>query len=119
MSEDRPPASLLISAQIRIAGREGIPMVVRRRGDEVHGVIILKIDRLDGTAHVLAQARHGDEIAWMPVSRTDPMPDAEAEKYLLKQAEIDPDTWIVEIEDRQGRPWFPGKVVNNFFGKKS
>src|ERR1700733_6210600 len=102
ISGDRPSASLLISAQIRIAARQGVPIMVRRRGDETQGAIILKINRLDGTAHVLTQIRIDDEAMWSPVSRTDPMPDADAERYLTKQAEIDPDTWILEIEDRQG-----------------
>ena len=105
------PASFLISAQIRIAAREGVPIVVRRRGDETQGAIILKINRLDNTAHVLAQVRIDDKSMWSPVSRTDPMPEADAERYLEKQAKIDPDTWIIEIEDKQGRHWFPGNIV--------
>jgi hypothetical protein len=108
---DRPPASLLIAAQIRIAAREGVPIMVRRRGDESQGAILLKINRLDGTAHVLAQIRIDEKLMWNPVSRTDPMPEKDAESYLSKQAEIDPDTWILEIEDKQGRHWFPGKVI--------
>jgi len=39
------------------------------------------------------------------------MAENEAEGYLARQAEIDPDCWILEIEDRQGRHWFPGRVV--------
>jgi hypothetical protein len=111
MSEYKPPASLLISAQIRIAAREGVPIVVRKKGEETHGSILLKVNRLDKTAHVLMQVRMGDEVAWNPVSKTDPMPEADAEKYLTKQQQFDPDIWIVEIEDRQGRHWFPGRIV--------
>ncbi len=111
MANDTPHPAFLVSAQMRIAGREGVPMIVRRRGDENSGTIILKIDRLDGTAHVLAQARMGDEVVWNPVSRTDPMPEKEAERLFMRQADIDPDLWLVEIEDKQGRPWFPGRVI--------
>lgn len=111
MDNDRPPTGFLIAAQIRIAAREGIPVIVRRRGDEAHGAIILKIDRLDGTSHVLAQVRMGDEVVWNPVSRQDPLPEAEAERALAKQAQIDPDSWLIEIEDKEGRHWFPGPVV--------
>jgi hypothetical protein len=108
---DRPPTGFLIAAQIRIAGREGVPITVRRRGDDASGAIILKINRLDGTAQVLVQARMGDEIVWSPAGRAGPVPEAEADRILDRQAAIDPDTWILEIEDRQGRPWFPGKVI--------
>jgi hypothetical protein len=30
---------------------------------------------------------------------------------MARQADIDPDAWLIEIEDKQGRIWFPGKVV--------
>lgn len=111
MNDDRLPTDFMISAQIRIAAKEGVPIVVRRRGDNGIGTIVLKINLLDGNARVLAQVRFNDEIVWNPVSRTDPMSDADAENYMNRQAEIDPDSWLIEIEDKQGRHWFPGRVV--------
>ena len=105
------PTEMMISAQRRIAAREGVPITVVRRGYNASGTILLKINRLDGTARVLSQVRYDDELAWSPVSRTDPMDEKAAEAYLAKQADVDPDLWIIEIEDKQGRHWFPGKVV--------
>ena len=111
MDDDPLPTEFMINAHIRIAAREGIPIVVRRRGDNAIGTILLKINRLDGTADILTQARYEDERVWNPVSRNGPLPDAEAERYLDRQAEIDPDSWLLEIEDRQGRHWFPGRIM--------
>ncbi len=111
MIEDPLPAGLSIAAHIRTAAREGIPIVVIRRGDETRGAIFLKINMLDGTARVLAQVRMGDELIWNPITREDPLPESEADRCLERQAEIDPDSWLIEIEDRQGRHWFPGRVV--------
>jgi hypothetical protein len=112
MSEDALLSTdLMVSAHIRIAAREGVPITVVRRGDNNSGTIILKINRLDGTAEVLTQVRYEDERVWTPVSRGGPVPEAEADRYLDKQAEIDPDSWLIEIEDKQGRQWFPGRVV--------
>ncbi len=102
---------LMISAQRRIAANEGVPVTVVRRGYGPAGAILLKINRLDGTARVLSQVRYEEELVWSPVGRSDPMPDGEAEAYLAKQGAIDPDLWIVEIEDRKGRHWFPGRVI--------
>ena len=110
MSTDILPLDLLVSAQIRIAGREGVPVIIRKRGDD-SGSLILKINLLNGTARVLTQIRNNDELVWCPVSRTDPMPEAEAETYLEKQIAIDPDLWLVEVEDKQGRHWFPGRLL--------
>jgi hypothetical protein len=102
---------LLISAQRRIAAREGVPVIVVRRGYGAAGTIALKINRLDGTARVLTQVRYDDELVWSPVGKTDPMDEKDADACLARQANIDPDLWIIEIEDKQGRVWFPGKVI--------
>lgn len=102
---------LMVNAYIRIAAKEGVPITVIRHGYGTSGTIILKINRLDGTARVLTQIRTGDELAWSPAGRCDPMPEKDADAYLESQARIDPDSWLLEIEDRQGRAWFPGKVM--------
>lgn len=105
------PTELTVNAYTRIAAREGVPITVLRRGSDASGTIILKINRLDGSARVLTQIRYGDELVWSPVGRSDPMPEKDADKYLEGQARIDPDCWFLEIEDKQGRAWFPGKIM--------
>jgi hypothetical protein len=110
-AEARLSTDLYVSAHIRTAARDGVPMTVVRRGDASSGSLILKINLLDGTARVLIEARYDDARVWTPATSVDPMPDADAEAYLARQAEIDPDAWIIEIEDKKGRVWFPGKVV--------
>ena len=106
------PTDMLISAQRRVAAREGVPITVVRRGYSSVGTILLKVNRLDGTARVLSQIRYDGELVWSPVGRSDPMDDRDAEAYLAKQGAIDPDLWIIEVEDKQGRHWFPGKIVS-------
>jgi len=110
---EKLPTDLTVMAQMRTAALEGIPIIIRRRGDKTSGVIVLKINRLDGTSRVLTQVCYDDEFVWSPVSSNDPMPEAEAENYLSRQIDIDPDSWILEIEDKEGRHWFPGRVVNS------
>jgi hypothetical protein len=107
--DGRLPIVLVISAQIRTAAQQGVPMVIVRRGDNHSGAILLKINRLDGTAHLLTQARQNNVLVWSPLSRQDPLPEPEAEQLFQKQAAFDPDLWLIEIEDRAGRHWFPGE----------
>lgn len=107
--DGRLPVDLVISAHIRLAAQEGVPIVILRRGDPQSGTILLKINRLDGNAHLLMQARRGDELVWSPQAAIDPMPERDADSIMASQAEFDPDLWLIEIEDRQGRHWFPGK----------
>jgi len=111
MSEERLATDLYVSAHIRIAAREGVPITVVRRGDPSSGSLILKINLLNRTARVLIEARYDENRVWTPATQTDPMPEIDADAYMARQAEVDPDAWLIEIEDRQGRVWFPGKVV--------
>ncbi len=108
---DKLPTDLLVSAQIRSAALQGIPILVRHHGDNVRGVILLKIDKLDGTSLVLTQIRIDDELVWSPASGANPMPNEDAERYIESQLNMDPDMWVIEIEDRRGRHWFPGRIV--------
>jgi hypothetical protein len=113
MNDERPPLALFVSAVTRSAARDGVPVTVTHRGDPNSGTMILKINLLNGTARVLTEIRCDDERVWAPATNEDPMPEAAAEAYLARQAGIDPDVWLIEIEDKKGRLWFPGKVMDD------
>ena len=102
---------LYVSAHQRMAAVANVPMLVIRRGDASSGAIILKINLLNGQARVLIEARYDDKRVWTPATSTDPMPERDADEYMRLQENIDPDAWLIEIEDKQGRVWFPGKIV--------
>lgn len=106
MSREGLPIDLFIGARARVATRQGIPITVVRRGDSSSGTIILRINLLNGSSRVLVETRTENAAVWMPATRTDPMPDKDADAYLSKQSSTDPDVWIVEIEDKKGRNWF-------------
>lgn len=87
-------------------------MIVVHKGDANSGTIYLKINRLDGTAEVLSQVRTENGIAWMSTTGSKGQPEKEADAYLAQQSDFDPDLWIIEIEDKQGRHWFPEKIID-------
>lgn len=107
----RLKSEFYVKALIRRAEVEGGAAFVVRRGAEEAGAIFLKVNRLDGTCTVLNQIRHGEgELAWAkPLG--DCADDAQARAYFDKQMKFDPDLWIVEIEDRQGRAFVPEPIV--------
>ena len=103
---------LFVSATIRSAAMQAVPITVLRRGDPSSGTLILKINLLNGTARVLIEARFNDARVWTPATPTDPMHEKDADAYLARQHDVDPDAWLIEIEDKKGRIWFPGKTVS-------
>jgi hypothetical protein len=107
----RLKAGIFVRAVIRRAEVAGAAAFVVRKGSEEAGAIILKIARLDGTCLVLSQARRGEgELVWVkPIG--DAVDDETASRYFEKQMRFDPDLWIVEIEDRQGRTFVDEPVV--------
>lgn len=107
----RLKAGIFVRALIRRAEVAGAQAYVVRKGAEEAGAVVLKISRLDGTCMVLSQARRGEgELVWVkPIG--DAADEEAARKYFDKQTRFDPDLWIVEIEDRDGRTFVDEPVV--------
>ncbi len=97
---------------MRLGTTQNIPVTVARRGDEDAGVILLKLNRGDLGFEVLAQIRSaGGELAWQRATGPAPVPETDADAYIARAVNRDPDLWVVEIEDRDARPLFPGAIV--------
>jgi hypothetical protein len=101
-------ADIWISAYLRRCATEGTAAVLRRRGAAEAGAIFVKIDRLDGTAAVFGPApqselKDGQDRMFAKLHHEDWVDSAEAERRLATEIRFDPDLWIVEAEDRQGR----------------
>ena len=92
-----------VAALIRRAELGGAFAVVARKGDARAGSVLVKIlNRGDGTTRLYAEATRGDgERVWMRPALSEQEPDLD--RYIERAARIDPDIWVVEIEDREGR----------------
>lgn len=113
MDEARLRPGIWVKAQLRLCDRAGIALTVLRRGDEHGGSVILKIVGADGAADVLAQTT-GPEggLAWMRPLGAGPVPEADADSYLARQGDFDPDVWVLEIVDPAGAYTFDGPVID-------
>jgi hypothetical protein len=112
MTVPRLKAGIFVRALIRRVEVAGAQAYVARKGAEEGGAIFLKISRLDGTSLVLDQARRGaeGELVWVkPLG--DSVDEEKARTWFDKQIKFDPDLWIVEIEDRQGRTFVDEPIV--------
>ena len=92
-----------VFALIRRAELAGAFAAVVRRGDARAGSVLVKVlNRREDQAHLYAEATRGDgERVWMePVLATD---EPSLDAYVERAARRDPDLWVVEIDDTQGR----------------
>lgn len=106
----RVTSALWVGAYLRRCSAETIPAAVVNRGAEEAGAVFVKVNRLDGTAMVLGPAPQAAfdedrpaERLWLRCTGPEPVAEAQADAYLARQRQFDPDLWIVEIEERTGR----------------
>ena len=103
---------LWVSAQVRLCDRAFIPATVVRRGDPDAGTVLLKVNRFEAGVTVFTQASTLDgEPAWSRGTGPKPVAEPEADAYIARHVDRDPDVWVVEIEDRKGTYVIDGKIV--------
>jgi len=92
-----------VGALIRRVELGGAFAVVARKGDPRAGAVLVKVlNRGDGTARLLAEATRGDgDRVWMEPAAS--REEGDLDRYIERAVRIDPDVWVVEIEDREGR----------------
>lgn len=105
----RLTSDFFVSAYLRQCGIEGAFAALRRRGGAEAGAIFIVIDRLDGTGTLYGPAPQSSydekpqERAFARLHNPETIERPDIETRLEKEIRFDPDCWIVEVEDRQGR----------------
>ena len=100
--EPRLTAEFWVAAYLTRLRLADIPAFVTARGDATAGAVIVKVNRLDGTARAFRAAsssRAGARV-WAMLAEG---AEAEVDAALARQRGYDPDLWLVEVEDRAGR----------------
>jgi hypothetical protein len=107
----RLKAGIFVRALIRRVQVAGASAFVVRSGAEEAGSIILRVAKLDGTVLVLNQARNAKgELVWAQ-ALGGWTGETRAAEWSDKQVKFDPDLWIIEIEDREGRAFVDEQIV--------
>ncbi|MBV9517503.1 MAG: DUF1491 family protein [Hyphomicrobiales bacterium] len=102
-------SDMWVSAYLRRCAVEGVTAVLRRRGAAEAGAIFVKVDRLDDTATLYGPAPPTEELPqgvdrlFTRLHGPLTVSPSEIETRLAKERGFDPDIWIVEVEDRDGR----------------
>ncbi len=108
----RLSTELWVQAHLRACNAQGVFAAVLRKGDLWGGAVIVKLNLLDGTFKVLSQTRDMEgRVAWLAAQQGALLTEPDATAYIDRQVKRDPDLWVIEVEDKQGRNPFEGKVV--------
>jgi hypothetical protein len=97
-------SDLWVAAFVRRHNDLGRMCVVARRGDPIAGQIFIEIDHLNGTVSLLTPApmvlRTDDGADWVFEKRIERGEPAKVAERIAREAEFDPDLWVVSLEMR-------------------
>lgn len=104
----RLKSGIWVSAYLRRCAVENVPAIIVRRGHAEAGAIFIAVDRLDGTLNLYEPAPAGlavtdSERRWIACFDGQPALEEKVNTYLVRQADFDPDLWVIAVEDKQGR----------------
>ncbi|WP_416898359.1 MAG: DUF1491 family protein [Minwuia sp.] len=100
----RLKAEIWVSAYMRTVRLQGGFAYLARRGSEEAGSVLLKVERPGRMTMVLSPGYGMDgERMWMRATGPEPVSETAADDYIRRRVSTDPDLWVVEVEDQQGR----------------
>ena len=78
-----------------------IPAFITSKGDATAGAILVKLNTLNGQACVFHRSYDADfNRAWVVLFEGD---ERDVDQAISNQRGFDPDLWVIEVEDRDGR----------------
>lgn len=99
--EPRLAAEIWVQAHMRRLSVADIPAFVVARGDPVAGAILVKVNRLDGTARLFQRMSDMEgRMRWVEILSDE---ERAVDEAIERQRARDRDLWVIEIEDREGR----------------
>ena len=101
MTDDRLPTELWVDACLRPLNGQGLFYYITQKGERNSGLILLKLADTGGRCTLLTQQRDfmTDKIGWVSALANEIVEETEADAYIRRAIERDPDLWVIEIED--------------------
>jgi len=109
--DDRIPTSLWVDGHLRRFNNEGQAYYIVNKGAYASGTVMLKILAPGKGCRVLQQQRDIDgKLGWMALFKGEIVEEPKADDYIRRAVDRDPDVWAIEIEDKEFKNPFEGKV---------
>lgn len=98
----RLAAELWVQAYLTRLRLTDIAAFVVARGDDTAGAVLVKQNPLDGSAKAFQRSLDlmSGARTWVVLAEG---PEAEVDEAITRQRSFDPDLWVIEVEDRDGR----------------
>ncbi len=105
MAGDQLPTGLLVEATLAPLNAKGLYYYIQQKGNHASGVLLVKLNGLNGKVRLRTQERNfmDDILEWVsPLPPSDAgeetLEESEADAYIQRAIKTDPDLWVVEIE---------------------
>jgi hypothetical protein len=94
--------SFWVQAYLTRLRLQEIPAFVVAHGDDTAGAVLVKINTLNGNAAALQRSFDlmSGARQWVELVAG---PEGDVDNAIARQRSFDPDLWVIEVEDRQGR----------------
>jgi len=95
-------SSFWVQAYLARLRQRDIPAYVVAHGDDHAGAVLVKLNTLDGRATAFQRGFDLDsgKPCWVRLTEGE---EATVDAAIARQRGFDPDLWVIEVEDRQGR----------------
>ncbi|MEL6258040.1 MAG: DUF1491 family protein [Pseudomonadota bacterium] len=114
-SDARLPTELWVSALVRRVQLAGASAFILQKGDRERGDVLVKVARLNGEARAYAPGfgMNGDRVFRdLSVQGVGPS-EIDIDAYIARAKGRDPDLWVIEIEDPEGRNFLTEAVESS------
>jgi hypothetical protein len=100
--QPRLTSDLWVSAYLTRLRLADIPAYITAKGDPTAGAVIVKVATLNGQARAFQRSFDlmSDTRIWVTLTEG---AEPEVDALITRQRGRDPDLWVIELEDRQGR----------------
>ena len=103
----RLTTSILVSSALRQAQSNGIFAAVLRQGDEQAGTIFVEVEIDSAQSRLYGrQISFEGDYEWACLTGEAPLSAAVVAERLHKESAMDPDCWIICVQDPKGRNIF-------------
>jgi hypothetical protein len=95
----RLATSVLVSALLRLAEREGGFGAVLAKGDPTAGAVLVILAERGRKSRIVERLlQPNGDYSWQDATKRGADDSAETEKFLERRRQYDPDIWIVELD---------------------